>query len=342
MGGKFSLLIIVVGSFLVFHPLTIEATLTFKGITYGCWSKDEYLGINSDASLDNLKNTGANYVALLVTQYMDTGSSTTIYRDGTKTPTDAAIIEAIADIHNRDMKVILDPYFDCKDGTWRGAINPSDTDAWFNSYNTFITHYAQIAEDNNVELLCIGKELTSMSGTYTSKWNWIIDNVKSIYNGSLTFCANFYIEYEKLSFWNRIDIAGISVYCDLVDESNPDPSLSEIIDSWSDSWNGHNWIQEFENWQSLVKKPVIFTEVGYCSVDKAAYKPWDGPRDYPYNGNLQARCYEAVFRVFKNRNWFQGMFWWGWMTDPNAGIVGNPYYRDYTPQNKPAENVLKT
>jgi hypothetical protein len=34
----------------------------------------------------------------------------------------------------------------------------------------------------------------------------------------------------------------------------------------------------------------------------------------------------------------EGYYWWIWDTNPNAG----GYYNDYTPQNKPAEMVLRS
>jgi hypothetical protein len=56
-----------------------------------------------------------------------------------------------------------------------------------------------------------------------------------------------------------------------------------------------------------------------------------------YDANGQANCYEAALRVFANKPWFAGMFWWSWYPNPKAGGAGNS---DYTPQHKPAQGVL--
>ncbi|MEW6608226.1 MAG: FG-GAP-like repeat-containing protein [bacterium] len=351
-----NLLGLLMGFLLVIFPFPAKASLDYKGICYGWGFQGQYSSTASTTSLGNLKNTNANYVGIIVIWYMDGTMSTTIYPDGTLTPSYEDVKKVIKDVHNEGMNVMLKIHLNVKHPdstiTWAGDIQPTDPNAWFDSYGSLTTYYARVAAGQNpvtgnsdpqndgVELLCIGTELTSMTGTHTSEWNAIIDNIESIYTGSLTFCANYHIEYENLCFWDRMDIVGISVYSDLVGTSTPDPSLIQIIDAWSDSWNGHNWVQEFENWQSTVGKPVAFTEIGYCAVDYAAYKPWDGPRDYPYNGELQARCYKAAFEVFKDKDWFRGMFWWIWVNDPEAGTVSNPYRRDYTPQNKPAQNIL--
>jgi len=245
-------------------PYPALAALDYKGICYGSWLCGEYSSPDSDSSLNKLKNINANYVGLIGTWYMDAKDSNEIKKDPIKSPSDADVIEAIKDIHERGMSVMLKLHVNVMhpDGSieWAGEIKPSDPDAWFNSYSDFASYYAQIAHDHDVELLCIGTELTSMTtgnisgDDYSSGWNTVIDNIKSTYKGPLTFCANFWWEYDHLPFWDRMDIAGISAYCDLVDESNPNPTLSEIIDAWYGSWNGHNWVKEIEDWQAMIKK----------------------------------------------------------------------------------------
>jgi hypothetical protein len=80
------------------------------------------------------------------------------------------------------------------------------------------------------------------------------------------------------------------------------------------------------------KKPLIFTEIGYCSGDC--------PNGPGINIQHQTNHYKAVFEVFsKKRDWFQGLFWWNWLTDPAFGGVYN-YCR--SPQGKPAEELVRT
>jgi hypothetical protein len=195
--------------------------MAFKGVSYVAWTPDEYTYPSSDASLYRLKTTGANYVALLVTQYMDSGTSNTIYADPSKTPNDDAVVHAISDIHSYGMKVLLKPYVDCKDGTWRGVIDPSDKEMWFSSYSNFINHYAEIAQNNGVELLCVGTEFKSLSGSaYQSNWSDVISVVRSIYTGPITYAANW-DEYKNVSFWDLVNYAGIDAYFPLSDLQSP-------------------------------------------------------------------------------------------------------------------------
>jgi hypothetical protein len=53
----------------------------------------------------------------------------------------------------------------------------------------------------------------------------------------------------------------------------------------------------------------------------------------------QADCYQAVLETFWGKSWFTGIYWWNWDTDPNKGGAGDA---DYTPHDKPAEEVLKS
>jgi hypothetical protein len=93
-----------------------------------------------------------------------------------------------------------------------------------------------------------------------------------------------------------------------------------------------------ENYASTVKKPIIFTEIGYRSGDGNNLEPanWMAPLIPDYQEQLNS--YEATFQTLWNRPWFYGFYWWIWETNPNAGGLTD---NDFTPQNKPAELLLK-
>jgi hypothetical protein len=303
---------------------------------------------NVKNSLDKLQDTHANYVSLVTTWYMDTYTSPTISPDPGRTHTDAEIVDAIEAIRNRGMDVMLKPHVDVMDDTWRGVIDPVDEEAWFASYTSFITHYAEIAQDNGVELFCIGTELESLvTGTYRPDWVAIVNAIKQTYAGKLIYAANW-DGHENVSFWDQVDLAGIDAYFPL--SNDPDPPLDGLVEGWTHfcytttspcyTYDGpvecHNWVDEIENWQRTITRPVVFTEIGYQSADCAAATPWDADSTTP-NCGLQARCYEAVFRVFKDKPWFLGAFWWAWTPLSDAGGCCDT---DFTPQNKPAESAL--
>ena len=71
------------------------------------YTPNGYVSASSNSSLNALRSTGANYVALIVFWRLDTHTSNTVYPDPNATPTDAAVIAAINDIHARGMSVML-------------------------------------------------------------------------------------------------------------------------------------------------------------------------------------------------------------------------------------------
>jgi len=284
---------------------------------------------NVENSLDTIKGTGTNYVALVDTWYMDDPTSTAIYPDPLKTHTDDEIIKTIREIHNRRMGVLLKPHIDVQDGTWRGAINPSDPAVWCDSYKSLMTHFAEIARDNGVELLSVGTELESVSGNpYRSCWDGIIDAVRNVYTGTLTYAANW-DNYENVSFWDRLDVAGIDAYFPISDAR--DLTLAELIAGWTP------WVAQIANWQATIGKSVIFTEIGYRNVDYCAKEPWAMDGGGLSNCPCQARAYEAALRAWSGKSWFRGMFWWNWFPWSDAGGCCET---SFTPQHKPAQQVL--
>jgi hypothetical protein len=319
------------------HPTMVEgAALKYKGVAYLSYAPNEYASAGSNSSLNALKNTGANYVSVLVTQFLSNSTSNAIFPDPNHTPSDAAVIDAINDIHARGLGVMLKPQVFCV-STPGAQLNPTDKSAWFASYATFINHYAQIAQDHGVELFCVGCEFYPLDTSYYANWSTVISGVRAIYNGPLTYAASW-VDYARIPFWGLLDYAGIDAYFPLNDAQTP--SVTDLIGGWShyvDDDGTHNWTNEIETWQATVQKPVLFTEIGYRSIDYAAKDPGNWQETGVYNANGQANCYEAAWQVFANRPWFAGMFWWGWTPDPKAGGAGSA---DYTPQNKPAQSVL--
>ena len=309
-----------------------SSALKYRGVSYVSYTPNGYDSAISNSSLNALRSTGANYVALIVVWTLDTHTSNTVH-PGKNTPTDAAVIAAINGIHARGMSVMLKLHLIYGDNN--GDVEPTDPAAWFASYATMCNHYAQIAQDNGVELFCVGNELNVLDTSHYSLWSTLISGVRAIYSGPLTYAAPWW-SYRQVPFWGLLDYVGINAYFPL--STAQTPSVADLVTGWSSynvSGTVRNWTQEIEMLQATVNKPVIFTEIGYRSIDYAAKSP---SNDYvePYNGLGQANCYEAALQVFANKPWFTGIFWWGWSPE-NAGGAGNTYY---TPQNKPAQSVL--
>lgn len=104
----------------------------------------------STRSLEHLQSTGANWVAIVVTQYQDKIDTTDIYPLYDPiysdyytyiTATNQELASAIEKAHELNMKVMLKPHIDLTrdPNHWRGDIgrgfkNESQWSSWFDSY----------------------------------------------------------------------------------------------------------------------------------------------------------------------------------------------------------------
>ncbi len=91
-----------------------------------------------------------------------------------------------------------------------------------------------------------------------------------------------------------------------------------------------------------MKKPILFTEYGYLSVDGCAWKGWEVEskvNQMPINQQAQANAIGALWNTFSQEPWWAGGFLWKWFPEMQ-GHEGYPE-RDYTPQGKIAQDTLK-
>jgi hypothetical protein len=341
--SAFAILALVSYYVLGFHTASTFAAVNNwqKGASiYPRWDSD----FGSDSfkqSISNLKATNANYVTLIIPWYQSNPWSLDLQRGG-NTPTDDSVVKGIQYAHSLGMAVMLKPHVDLWDGMWRANINPGDRDAWYAKYTDMIVHYAQIAKDNGVEQLCIGTELIGVASSNanpdnTARWNKIIDAIKAVYSGKLTYSANwggtseFLNEKRYIGFWARLDFIGLAGYFELGSDWNNN------VDHLKQQWNAWN-VLEISPLQQQYGKPVLFTEVGYRSVGGAHTRPWDYSFQSYSDETEQANDYEALFSYWNDYPWMSGVHLWDWNSDPNAGWPGNT---EYTPQHKQAEEVMK-
>lgn len=307
-----------------------------KGITYEAWWQGEYASAKSDKTLaEVIKPTGANWIALIIKCSQATLTSTDIHcKTDTSTPTDDDIRHVVRQAHQLGFQVMVKPHVNLDDPhLGRSEINfGQDTaawQAWFASYTRFITHYARLAQEVGAEYFVVGTEL---AGTVdqTEQWRKIIGSVRQIYKGSLTYAALSYREEYRISWWDALDAIGINAYYPLT--LTTIPTLAQLKLGWTPA------ALLLESLSKRWNRPIIFTEIGYLSVDganrAAGYWAMDGATDV----QEQADCYQAVFEVFQDKPWWQGVFWWSWSVDPNQG---GPADRTYTAHNKPAGQILQ-
>ncbi|MBI5053433.1 MAG: hypothetical protein HZC38_03110 [Chloroflexi bacterium] len=306
-----------------------------KGVSYTTWSARAYASAESDSTLSQvIKPMGVTWVSIIVTCYQEKASSRDINCGTNNTPTDESLKHAIQYARRQGLRVMLKPHIDLSNDKthWRGDIEFGTDDAawrvWFENYTRMIVRYAQIAQDNGVEYFVIGTELQGTSQR-VDQWRAVIKAVRAVYKGSLTYAANVEEEHV-ISWWDALDAIGIDAYYSLTPGN--DPSLADLKAAWSPI------ADDLEQLSQKWNRPIIFTEIGYRSVNGANKNPWDSGMSGTVDLQEQADCYRAVFEVLKDKSWWRGAFWWNWEPNPSAGGARDV---DYTANNKPAEDVLR-
>jgi len=307
-----------------------------RGMCYVTWDKNRFSTRYSDESLEKLSGLGVDHISIIPTRYQDSYNSTDIKKTD-KTPSDSSVKHAIRKAHKLGLKVMLKPHIDLidkYDGTyWRADIGFSrdkDWEKWFREYKKFILHYARMAERLDVEIFCVGTELSFTTQKNDYWQNELIPAIKKVYTGKLVYAANW-DNFKNIKFWKDLDYIGIDAYFPLTYKQ--DPTLEELKEGWK------KWIHEIEAWRLTVNKPIIFTEIGYPSTPHAPYTPWKGGSDGNADQEIQARCYEAFFDTVWDKEWLAGVYWWKWDTNIHAGGEHN---RHFTPQNKPAQSIIES
>lgn len=333
----------VIGS-LMGAPHSAQAAVSnwTKGATIAPRSTEDFGTDAMKRSLDALRATGANYVALLVPYYQSNIYSTDI-APGSNTPSDASLVSAIKYAHSIGLAVMIKVHPESYGGEWRANIDPWSRQEWFSRYGALMNHLGTIGKQNGVEMISIGTELvrltsTSYNASNTGYWQSLIGSLRTVYSGKITYGANstynssdqYSNEKIYVGFWSAVDYVSLSPYYNLDYGSN---NVSSLMAAW-DYWN-KNDIQGF---QANVGKPILFGEIGYRSITGAYQAPWDWGRGGSYDEQEQANDYTALMQYWNQYPYMQGVFWWNWPSDLSQSYQGNT---DYFPSAKKAEGVMK-
>lgn len=286
--------------------------------------------------IPEVADLGADTVLFVVHGWQDHAGSLDLHIDARKTA-DAEDVGKLCDLAKaRGLRTILMPIVllsNPRGSEWRGKIIPENRDweTWFRRYTQFVVHWAKIAERHRVEVLMVGSELIKTE-RYAGRWRRMIEEVRQHYRGKLGYSANWdHYQTEKISFWSMLDCVGMTTYYELAD--GPNPSIEEIDSNWA------GIKAEIKAFQKEVRKPIIFTEVGWCSQEGAAHEGWN------YYANQvatdaghreQALLYESFLKTWSDEPGVGGIIWWEW--DLSQGGKDD---HGYTPRGKPAEKLLR-
>ena len=305
-----------------------------RGMTVFGWNDD-----NDEAIAELIKN---NIEWVAVVPFMFQKNNKTKQVDVPEmadawTGRDSSFLNSIVQLHAKNIKVMLKPHLWMNEG-WRSNIvmdSPAEWATWFASYRANMLRYARMAEKANVELLCVGTELKSSMRHAPEQWILLVQEIKTLYKGQLTYAANWDGEFDYVPFWEQMDYIGIQAYFPLTKKSDPDLELIKT------GWDRH--LVTLEQLSAKYDKPILFTEIGYRSDAYTTIKPWewDGfmSRFKKRTSNkTQYLAFEALFQKLWHKEWFAGTYIWQWN---NHSEPDNSFERlDFSPRHKPALNNM--
>lgn len=285
-------------------------------------ASDEYRGISLqlhsahprnpyDDYVEEIANTGANTINLVVHAYQENGTSNMITMRKDRGPNDERLRSIIRLAKQRGLRVMIMPVVLLDKPTedeWRGVIKPSNWDSWWEDYYTFITHYARLSQETGVDTFAVGSELLSTEDQ-VARWTRLIAQVRGVYKGRLTYSSNW-DNYRKVAWWDKLDLIGMTTYYDLVGDK--EPSLAVMLKSWA------RIRTEILAWRNA-KYPshqILFTEVGWPDIVTAAKYPWDYYRSKEESPELQAMCFRSFFEAWNDQDAMAGYLVWEWRNHP--------------------------
>jgi hypothetical protein len=292
----------------------------------------------SDNPIPAVTNIGANWIAVIPYAFTRPDVPNVRYNENGRQwwgEKPVGIRESIRLAHEAGVKVMLKPQVWIP-GDWTGNLDFA-TDAswedWEISYERYILRFASLADTVGAEMFCIGTEFRTSIEKRPQFWTALIKKIKGVYHGKLTYSSNW-DDWDKVPFWSELDYIGLGGYFPLVDATLPE--VKTLKEAWAPIRD------RLKTYSRAQKKPVLFTEWGYLSVDGCGWRNWEleqGIEARNINEQAQANCMEAMLATFQPEDWWAGSFLWKWF--PNMrGHEGYPE-RDYTPQGKLAEETLK-
>ncbi|AXT20228.1 hypothetical protein D7030_03695 [Flavobacteriaceae bacterium AU392] len=315
------------------------STTYLKGFNFAHEGYGIYNGYLSRKATDALvkqKEMGANAITIVPYSYIrGSGNIEPTYlslNKGAGSENDQGVIHSAYEAKKMGMSTLLKPQI-FVGGSWPGEMDFETEEQWqafFSYYYRWIRHYAFLAEIHNIEMLSVGVEFSIATLTHESNWTRMIKNIRGFYSGKLTYSANWGKEFETISLWKDLDFIGINSYYPL---SNKNDATDEELKT---SFNKVK--SKIKSVYNTYKKPIVFTEIGFRSINAPWKQPYSDGDNTIFNEEHQDRAYKVIFEGIENEEWCGGILWWKFPSYLEYRGVENTAF---TPNNKRAETTVR-
>ena len=317
-------------------PREVDSRLGLKGFNFaheGYRIFNGYMSKSATQAIQKQVDIGSNAIAIVPYSFMRDDKKPIPLRisQSPGQENDQGVIHSAYEAKVRGMKTMLKPQI-YLGNAWPGSIDMKSEEDWqsfYTYYHKWIRHYALLAEIYEIDILSIGVEFVKSTLGHEEEWRKIIKSARGLFNGQITYAANWGDEFEKLSFGDELDFIGINCYYPLSKKNEvSDAELRRNFKKIKD---------KIRTVYDRYKKPIVFTEIGFRSIDA----PWKNPHadgDDTYNEEDQNRCYQVVLDGLQGEDWYGGILWWKY---PSYLSYREGSSNSFTPHNKLAEKTVQ-
>ena len=306
-----------------------------RGISFAMLNRIDggYHAPSVDVQLDRFTELGANAISVMPFAYQrrPDDSRLRFLNHSPTSETDVGVLYTARRAHAAGFKVLWKPHIWVSHDSWPGDIAMPDEAAWtiwWDSYRRYVAHHAFLAEWAGAELFSIGVEL-GKTLEREREWLQLIESVRWLYSGAVTYAGNWHSDYDRAPFWDRLDFVGIDAYFPLADTDRATPAqvahgargVADILRQAAERYH----------------KPVILTEIGYSARVGAWVEPHREGGDF--SAEHQAIAYRALFDALGRPPWLRGVFAWKAFSTDSSGDAGTR--ADFRFLGRPAEAVLE-
>lgn len=259
---------------------------------------------------------------------------------------DAALVATLRAVRAAGMQAFLLPRIESPDFfrppyPFRADIGFADAAGWERFHaavEKMLLHYGRLAAREQVAVFGLGLELKQSVRAHPERWRRMAQAVRAVYpDGALTYSANWYDEWEQITFWDALDFVGVGAYFELEPRAGLGPNADPVADIAA------RWTESAARLAALsrrVGRPVLFTEIGYAGFADCVERPWEWAgkmdRGAAIDHRRQAEAYAGLFRALGQSDWLAGMFVWTWYSADD-----DLQDWEYALQGRPAESVFR-
>lgn len=302
--------------------------LPIRGATLSVLNRidSHFIASASRDEIARLKRVGFDTVALIpfAGQRGFAASDLRRFDQSPASETDLSLLLAAARIRKEGMRVMFKPHVWVMREGDPTRIEASDWPAWFSSYRSYIIHQALLARAAGAAWFSVGTELSRSE--HRPEWRDLIDTVRAIFPGGLTYAANF-DAVERTPFFDRLDAIGVDAYFPLApDAAASDQELRR---------GAERIVDRLEQLAKRHGRPVLLTELGYSTASAPWIEPWRERRGAAVDAADQARAFEAMLGAVAKSRAIAGFIIWKYESDPAHQDPGG-----FHPKGKAAERVI--